>query len=317
MKIAYHASHEQFKPSKLLTYCKLAEQAGFSSISSSDHFHPWSERQGESGQSFAWLGAAMLQSELPFSLVCAPGQRYHPAIVAQAIATLNEMFPDRLSVALGSGEALNESITAEKWPEKSVRNSRLLECFKVMRDLLQGKEVTHHGLVQVEKAKLYTLPEKEPMLLCAAVTAETAKWAAPWADGIMTTHKPHQELKKFIETFRENGGAGKPIYLKVQLSYAQTMEEATEGAYDQWRTNIFQGSILGDLPTVAHFDAAASLVKPEQMKEFVRISNDPQQHVDWIKADFDLGIDRIVLHNVNRQQERFIADFGDQVLPFL
>ncbi len=317
MNIAYHASHEQFKPSALLNYAKLAEQAGFNAISSSDHFHPWSERQGESGLSFAWLGAAMLQSSLPFSLVCAPGQRYHPAIVAQAIATLNEMFPDRLSVALGSGEALNESITAEKWPEKSVRNSRLLECFEIMRALLNGREVTHHGLVQIEKAKLYTLPDKQPTLLCAAVSEETARWAAPWADGIMTTHKPRKEQEKFIKTFRENGGAGKPIYLKVQLSYAKTMEEATEGAYDQWRTNIFQGSVLGDLPTVAHFDAAASLVKPEQMKEFVRISNDPKQHIEWIKADLDLGIDRIVLHNVNRQQERFIEDFGNEVLPFL
>src|SRR3712207_2156707 len=104
--IAYHASHEQFSPSHLLKLVAAAEQAGFDAIHSSDHFHPWSTRQGHSGFSFAWMGAAMNAVDLPFSQVCAPGQRYHPAIVAQAIATLAEMFPGRLSVELGTGEAI-------------------------------------------------------------------------------------------------------------------------------------------------------------------------------------------------------------------
>src|SRR5688500_5364077 len=106
--IGYHASHEQFKPSQLLKWVRLAETSGFDVINCSDHFHPWSKRQGQSGFSFAWLGAAMQTTTLPFGVVCAPGQRYHPAIIAQAIATLCEMFPERFWVSIGSGEALNE-----------------------------------------------------------------------------------------------------------------------------------------------------------------------------------------------------------------
>jgi coenzyme F420-dependent glucose-6-phosphate dehydrogenase len=240
MTIAYHASHEQFAPSSLLEYVRLAEKAGFGAISSSDHFHPWSERQGQSGFSFAWLGAALLATGLPYSMVCAPGQRYHPAIVAQAIATLNEMFDGRLSVALGSGEALNESITGDKWPEKQIRNARLLECYGVISRLLNGQTVSHRGLVSIENAKLYTLPTKVPMLFCAAVSLETAQWAGEWADGLLTTHRPKAELQKIINAFRANGGGGKPIYLKVQLSYARDKGEAVSGAFDQWRGNIFR-----------------------------------------------------------------------------
>lgn len=315
--IAYHASHEQFKPSELLDYVILAEKAGFEAISSSDHFHPWSERQGQSGFAFAWLGAAMLATSVPYSMVCAPGQRYHPAIVAQAIATLNEMFGGRLVVALGSGEALNESITGEKWPEKSVRNARLLECYEIISELLKGVTVSRKGIISIENARLYTLPEKIPNLFCAAVGSETAKWAASWADGLVTTHKPKKELKELVQAFKSNGGEKKPIYLKVQLSYARNKEEAILGAYHQWRGNIFQGSVLGELPTVAHFDAAAELVSQSQMDEHVLISDDLNQHRKWIEDYLGMGFDRIILHNVNRNQRDFIEDFGNGVLPML
>src|SRR6476620_11478856 len=157
--IGYHASHEQFLPSELLRYAKLAEEAGFAAINCSDHFHPWSERQGQSGYSFAWLGAAMANSKLPFGVVCAPGYRNHPAVVAQTATTLAEMFPDRFWMSMGTGEALNERITGEKWPLKAERNQRLLECYDVIKKLLGGETVTHFGKVIVEHAKLYTLPK--------------------------------------------------------------------------------------------------------------------------------------------------------------
>ena len=131
--IGYHASHEQHPPSRLLQDVARAEAAGFAAVSSSDHFTPWSERQGESGFAWSWLGAAMHATSLPFGVVNAPGQRYHPAIVAQAIATLLELFPGRLAVALGSGEASNEHITGARWPDKAARNERLLECVHVIR----------------------------------------------------------------------------------------------------------------------------------------------------------------------------------------
>ena len=176
--IGIHASHEQIPPSALLTAMREAEAAGFESGWSSDHFSPWSERQGESGFAWSWLGAALQATGLPFGVVNAPGQRYHPAIVAQAAATLSEMFPGRLQVALGTGEFSNEHITGEPWPRKAVRNARLRECVDVMRALFAGEEVSHEGLIRVDRARLWTLPETPPPLLCAAVSEPTARWDA-------------------------------------------------------------------------------------------------------------------------------------------
>lgn len=295
----------------------MAEQAGFGAINSSDHFHPWSERQGQSGFSFAWLGAAMAQTSLPFGAVCSPGQRYHPAIVAQAIATLCEMYPERFWIALGTGEALNERITGEKWPSKSERQNRLLECVDIIRRLLNGETVTHHGLVTVEEAKLYTRPQKFPLLIAAAVTNETAKWAGAWADGLITISKPIQQLKETIKAFQQGGGKEKPMYLKVQLSYAEDEETAMQGAYDQWRTNIFSGNVLGDLWKVEQFDALGEMVKAEDLKSMINISSDLKKHIGWIRQYIDLGFERIILHNVNRGQELFINTFGEKVLPEL
>lgn len=142
--VGFHASHEQLAPSTLLDAVCLAEQHGFTAAMSSDHFAPWSARQGESGFAWSWLGAAMQATTLPFGVVTAPGQRHHPAVLAQAIATLGEMFPGRLWVALGSGEASNEHITGDRWPDKPARNARLLECAEVIRALLAGDEVLEH-----------------------------------------------------------------------------------------------------------------------------------------------------------------------------
>lgn len=317
MHIGYQASHEQFSPSELLNYVKLAEQAGFTAVNSSDHFFPWSERQGQCGYAFAWLGAAMQQTQISYSSVCAPGQRYHPAIVAQAIATLGEMFPSRFSIALASGEAINECITGEKWPIKSIRHQRLLECVNIIRRLLAGENVTHHGLVTVEEAKLYTLPKETPLLFGAAVTKETAAFLGTWADGMITVHQPHRQMKEVVEAFRNNGGEGKPVHLKVQLSYANTDDEAITSAHEQWRTNIFSSNVLADIRQLQQFDILGEFVKPEDMKDMVRMSSSIEQHIVWLQKDMELGFDRIILHNVNRQQEMFIEDFGEEVLPKL
>ena len=313
--IGYQASHEQFTPSELLRYSVMAQAAGFTSINSSDHFYPWSKRQGQSGYSFAWLGASMAQTSLPYGVVCTPGYRNHPAIVAQAAATLSEMFPNRFWMALGSGEAVNERITGEKFPIKSERNERLLECATVIKRLLKGETVTHFGKVTLEEVKLWTLPKNPPLLVGAAVTKETAAWMGSWADGLITVHREHKELKEVVDAFRNNGGEGKPVFLKAQLSYARSEEEALQGAWDQWRTNIFHSTALAELWQVEQFDKVAEFVQPDEMYEMVRISADLDQHIEWIKEDLKLGFERIILHNVNREQELFIKTFGEKVLP--
>ncbi|RYZ52001.1 MAG: TIGR03885 family FMN-dependent LLM class oxidoreductase [Sphingobacteriales bacterium] len=315
--IGYHASHEQFPPSQLKDWVIKAEEAGFQAINSSDHFNPWSERQGQSGFSFAWLGAVMEATSLPFGMVCAPGQRYHPAIVAQAAATLAEMFEGRFSMALGSGEALNERITGERWPSKQERNERLLECVRIMRGLLAGDTVTHSGKVKVDSARLYTRPRQKPMLLAAALTPETAGWAGEWADGLITINQSLPRLRDIVETFRRGGGQNKPLHLKLQLSYHQTDEAALAGAYDQWRNNILPEDQLGDIWKVEDFDRKGDKVRPEDLHEFVHISADMKKHIAWIRQYIDLGFEQIILHNVNREQAMFIKDFGGFVLPAL
>ncbi len=128
-------------------------------MSSSDHFNPWSEAQGESGFVWSWRGSVLQATSLPFGVVNAPEQRYHPAIIAQATATLAEMYSGRFWVALGSGQLLNEGITGDKWPVKSVRNERLKESAEIIRKLWAGETVTYDGHICVEEARLYTRPE--------------------------------------------------------------------------------------------------------------------------------------------------------------
>jgi coenzyme F420-dependent glucose-6-phosphate dehydrogenase len=317
-KIGYHASHEQFKPSELLKYVQMAEQAGFTHALSSDHFHPWSEAQGQSGFAWSWLGAAMQATpRLSYRVVCAPGQRYHPAIIAQAAATLAEMFPNRFWLTVGSGQALNEHITGDKWPTKIDRNARLKESVDIIRALWAGETVTHRGLVCVEDAKLYTRPEILPLIIGAAITPETAEWLGSWADGLITTSRPPEKLKKVVDAFRRGGGEGKPMILKVQLSYDRNAEKALQGAHDQWRSNIFKSKMLTELITPDQFDAAGEFVQPEELYQHVRISADQEQHIEWLQKDIELGFDQLILHNVNREQEQFIEVFGEKVVPAL
>jgi len=316
-RIGYHASHEQFAPGELLARVVQAQAAGFGAGFCSDHFNPWSERQGHSGYAWSWLGAAMQATTLPFGVVCAPGQRYHPAIVAQAAATLEQMFPGRLWLAIGSGEFVNEAITGDPWPLKADRNARLRECADIMRALWAGETVTHHGHVHVEDARLYTLPERPPLLVGAAVTAKTARWVGEWADALITVTRPDQGHREVADAFRDGGGAGKPMLLKAQVAYAEDEDAALHGAWDQWRTNIFDSSVLADLRTVAQFDALGELVRPEDLRGPVRISSDPGRHAAWLAADLELGFDVVSVHNVIKEQQRFIDVFGERVLPQL
>ena len=244
--IGFHCSHEQINPAQLLRDVQRAEQAGFTAGMSSDHFSPWSARQGESGFAWSFLGAALATTKLPFGVVNAPGQRYHPAIIAQAIATLAQMFPGRFWAALGSGEASNERVTGEVWPRKEVRDQRLVECVDVIRRLLSGEEVSHDGLVHVNRARLWTLPETVPDLVGPAVTPETAARHAAWADGLITVNQPKDTLQKVLDAYREAGGRG-PARLQIHLSWAPTEEEALAIAHDQWRSNVFAPPVCWDI----------------------------------------------------------------------
>jgi probable non-F420 flavinoid oxidoreductase len=315
--IGLHCSHEQIPPSRLLAHAREAEAAGFGAAMSSDHFSPWSERQGESGFAWSFLGAALEATELPFGVVNAPGQRYHPAIVAQAAATLCELFPGRLWVALGTGEASNEHITGDHWPGKTQRNARLRECVDVMRALFAGEVVDHEGLVRVDRARLWTLPAEPPSLIGAAVSPETARWCGGWADGLVTINQPRETLERVIEAFREGGGEDRPVHLQVHLSWAADEDEALRIAHDQWRTNVFPPPLCWDLETVEQFDLAAQHVREEDVRKAVLVSSDLGQHAGWIAELAELGFEEIHLHHVGQDLSPFIDAFGEHVLPEL
>lgn len=314
--IGFHASHEQIAPGQLLADVQLAEQAGFQAAMCSDHFEPWSRRQGHSGFAWAWLGAALATTRLPFGVVNAPGQRYHPAIIAQAAGTLASMFPGRFWMALGSGENLNEHITGDPWPDKEDRQRRLEESVDVIRRLLDGEEVSHRGLVCVENARLWDVPDRRPQLIAPAVSVETAARSADWADGLITINQSHEHLRDMLEAYRGNGGRGKAV-LQIHLSWAPTASEAVSIAHDQWRTNVFPPPMCWDLPTVDHFDAAGQHVSPEQVRGAALVSHDLGRHTHWLHEYLNLGFDDLYLHFVGQEQKPFIEAFAEKVLPEL
>ncbi|UNX54677.1 TIGR03885 family FMN-dependent LLM class oxidoreductase [Georgenia sp. TF02-10] len=312
----HHASHEQIAPSQLLRDLQAAERAGFAMGMCSDHFAPWSHRQGHSGFTWSWLGAALATTGLRLGCVSAPGQRYHPAVLAQAMATLAEMFPGRFWTALGTGQAMNEHITGDRWPVKAERLDRLEECVAVIRALHRGEEVTHAGLVRVDRAQLFDLPPAPVPLLAAAISPATAARAAAWADGLITINQPAEKLRAVIDAYRDGGGKG-PLALQVHLSWAPTEAEAQAIAHDQWRSNVFDEPVSLDLPTPEHFDVASRDVTPETVAGAVRVSADPARHVAWLREYADLGFDEIYLHHVGQDQGRWLETAATDVLPHL
>jgi G6PDH family F420-dependent oxidoreductase len=238
-------------------------------------------------------------------------------VAAQAYATLADMFPGRFWVALGSGEALNEHVTGQTWPDKSTRDDRLLEVVGVIRGLLDGEEVTHRGLVTVDQARVWSLPRIPPLLLGAAISEETATRVGGWADGLITVNQPPDRLRRVVSGFRRGGGMGKPMYLQVHLSWAEDEEEARRIAHEQWRTNVFGSDLATELPLPEHFDAAAEFVTPSDVEGPVLISSDLSRHTTWLSELAELGFERLYLHHVGQDQQRFIDAFGAKVIPEL
>jgi coenzyme F420-dependent glucose-6-phosphate dehydrogenase len=304
--IGYHASHEQFAPSHLLTLLKQAEAAGFQAAKSSDHFHPWSERQGQSGFAWSWLGAAMEATRFPIGIISTPGYRYHPAVLAQAAATIGEMYEGRLWLALGSGEAINEAITGEYWPEKSERNARLLECVDVTRRLFAGETVTHRGRITVVEARLYSRPTIPVPLYGAALSQTTAALAGSWADGILVAgHKP-ESVRPLVQSFRENGGSGKAVHVQMAVSWAPDLHEAERNALDQWAPAAIGGEVARDLRRPADFDMAARFVTGQMLADSILITDSFARIAEAIEELAALGADTIHLHMVGGCQEAFL-----------
>ncbi|MCC2031315.1 TIGR03885 family FMN-dependent LLM class oxidoreductase [Microbacterium allomyrinae] len=314
--VGYHASHEQLPPSALLRAVIDAEQSGFDGAMCSDHLAPWGVRQGESGFAWSWLGAALASTSFSIGVVTAPGQRYHPVVIAQAIATLEEMFPGRFWTALGSGEAMNEHVTGDPWPSKGDRDARLDESLQVMRALLAGDEVTHDGHVRVHRARVWSLPSATAPLLGAAVSAETAARLAGRVDGLATVAQDPAALRRVVDAYRSNGGEG-PCVLQVHLSLAETDAAALALAKDQWPNGLIGPPRAWDFDQPEDFDAAVADPDEGELRRAVLVDADAFTLAERIADLARIGFDRVYLHHVGKDQREFLDRAHSELLPTL
>lgn len=282
----------------------------------SDHYAPWGVRQGESAFAWSWLGAALATTRFSLGVVNAPGQRYHPAVIAQAIATLGEMFPGRFWAALGSGEAMNEHITGDPWPPKPERNDRLKASVDVIRRLLAGERVDAAGAVTVHDARLWTRPEVRPPLLGAAVSPETAEWLGGWVDGLATVAQQPADLQQVLDAYAAGGGTGERV-LQVHVSWAGSDEEAMAIARDQWPNGLVGPPEAWDLEQPEDFDARTRQIDDAELRRAVVVAADPDDLVAQVAAMTSLGFDRVYLHHVGRDQAPFLAAAERVLLPLL
>ncbi|WP_089802142.1 TIGR03557 family F420-dependent LLM class oxidoreductase [Cellulomonas sp. KH9] len=319
---------EQFHPREAVELSAYAEQHGFSGVMAADHFQPWVPAQGQS--SFVWNVLTAVGERTTGDMgpgVTAPTFRWHPAMVAQASATLAAMYPGRHWLGLGSGEALNEHVVAGYWPEAPERINRMFEAIDIIKKLfaasLAGKDVKHAGpFYKLESTRLWTMPEEAPEILVATAGPVTAKRTGKHADGIITVGAPLEKISglfgKFAEGARESGKDPDtmPKVLQLHLSWAPTDEEALANAMHEWPNGGMKFP-KADIRSPFDFEQMAKLVRPEDFTGRMVISADPDVHRAEIQKYVDLGFDRIYLHNVGRNQREWIEVFASDVLPKL
>lgn len=226
---------------------------------------------------WAWHGRALARTRrIPFAGITIPGgARFHPVVVAQAVATLAEMSPTGChGIAFGSGEALNEVPLGASWEAKSERQERLRSAYDVVRRLLAGETVTKSGPINATEAKVWVLPARPPRLFGAAITAETATWMAGWVDGLLTVGVDPTEIGKVIDAFRLAGGAAKPVHLKVDLCIGSSNAVALR-AHREWRTSALPPAALADLGRRAEFEEVTRNVSREAVSRKVIVSASP------------------------------------------
>jgi G6PDH family F420-dependent oxidoreductase len=325
-KIGYAAMLEQFGPREVVDYSVAAEAAGFSGVMAADHYQPWVPQQGQAG--FVWNVMTAIGERTKGDVgpgVTCPSFRMHPAIVAQASATLAAMYPGRHWLGLGSGEALNEHILGEYWPETPERINRMFEAIEIIRKLFgsKGKDVKHEGkFFKLESTRLWTMPDEPPPIFIATAGPVTAKKTGMYADGLITVGAPEEKIGMIFDKVREGAReAGRdPSKLRfigqLHLSWAPTDEEALKNAMVEWPNGGMKFP-KQDIKSPLDFEQMAKLVRPEDFEGRMLISSDPEKHRQQIQKFIDLGFDQVYLHNVGRNQTEWIEVFARDVLPKL
>ncbi len=317
----YGAAHEGFPPSELIEQAVEAEKAGFEGISASDHLQPWWE-PGESGQAWTWLGAAGQATEKVElgTGVTAPMFRYNPVIVAQAFATLEEMFPGRAFLGIGSGEALNETPTGADWPEPEVQVKRMAEALEIISRLFDGERLDFEGEhFTTRGAYLHTRGERRPPIWVSAFGPEAAKVAARWGDGLWTLADP-ERAPDLIDTYRsacdEEGSDPGEIVLHTGFSWHEDEETAFESAR-KWKSTGVDAYYTDDIHDPKEmYERAEREISDDEFRESFILTSDVDEHIDRVRQIAEMGATIVVLMNITGEDPHAaIRTYGDKVLP--
>lgn len=326
MRYGYKASAEQFAPRELLDLSVMAERLGLDSIALSDHFQPWRHHGGHAPAALPWLGTAGASTERARigTSVLTPTLRYQPAVVAQAFATLGCLFPGRVWLGVGTGEAMNETpVTAAEWPAAKERRRRLAEAVTLIRRLWSEERVTFDGeYYRTDRATVYDRPETPVPIYIAASGPLAAKLAGRAGDGfICTSGKPHdlyvELLGKVEEGARDAGRdpAALPRMIEIKVSYDRDRDYAEE-ACGWWAALALSGDEKSGVEDPIELERLADANRDRASSRFI-VSDDPDEVVERIRPYVDLGFDELIFHAPGTDQARFLEQFARDVLPRL
>lgn len=314
-RVGISLSSEEHGPGDLVRFAEMAADHGFGDIWVSDHFHPWTNRQGQSP--FVWsvlggMAAAVPELRLGTGVTC-PTIRIHPAIIAQAAATTALMAKGGFFLGVGSGENLNEHILGDRWPATDERLEMLEEAIEVMRLLWQGGTQSHLGPhYRVENARIYSIPDEPPPIYVSAFGPKACSLAARVGDGLVTT----SPAKDIIKQYRAEGGRG-PVIAGPKVCWAPDESQARKVAFELWPTMGVPGELSQELATPAHFEQACEIVREEDALKSLPLGPDPEKHVESLRGFFDAGCDEVYVHQIGPDQEPFLAFYRDEVIPRL
>lgn len=312
--LGYALSSEEHGPNQLVSFAKLAEDAGFDFAFISDHYHPWVYKQGNSPFVWAVIGGISRETKrikLSTGVTC-PIMRIHPAIIAQAAATAQIMMTGRFMLGIGTGENLNEHILGDKWPPIEIRQQMVEEAIYIIKTLWEGNNTTIYGeFFTVEDARVYSLPDTPPPILMAAAGENSALMAGKIAEGLVST----STNKKVINAFEKNAGKKAPKYGQIAVCYDTTKEKAEDIAFEYWPNAAVRGQLGQELRIPAYFEQAVKMVTKEDVSKAILCSPDKNKYIDRIQEFFDAGFTDVYLHQIGPKQEEFIEFMKNEVLP--
>jgi G6PDH family F420-dependent oxidoreductase len=313
-EFGYFLASEEYGPKRLVEVGGLAEAAGFDRVWISDHYHPWTDAQGQSPFVWAVIGGLAASTGLRVTTaVTCPTIRIHPAIIAQAAATCSLLLDGRFQLGVGSGEALNEHILATRWPRAAERLAMLAEAVEVMRKLWTGKLVSHDGeYYRVENARIYSCPDAPPPVIVSAFGPDAVELAARVGDGWCAT-MPDADL---VGRYEAAGGKG-PKQAGMKVCWGEDEQAARRLAHELWPTVGLPGQLAQELALPEYFEQATQLVTEDMVAEVLPYGPDPERHVAAIREFIDAGYDEVYVQQIGPDQEGFLDFWKRELAPRL